>query len=93
MPDHPPGPTPPYPGPAGAAANQPPGRQQPSQSPQPSGAWSLPASLAPAWQAASEPMIVGPPAYLPAVLIASGLFSLLVAGTGLIVVTRLRRQW
>jgi hypothetical protein len=74
------------------AANREPSAR-PWLSPSPSADGPLPGSPAPAWRAASAPIDVGPPAYLPAVLIIAGLFSLLVSGTGLIVVARLRRQW
>lgn len=86
------GPSPSYPDGAGVAANREPS-ERPWLSPSPSVDGPLPGSQAPAWRAASAPIAVGPPAYLPALLIIAGLFSLAVSGTGLVVVARLRRQW
>jgi hypothetical protein len=74
------------------AANREPS-EWPGLSPSPSADGPLPGSPAPAWRAASAPIGVGPPAYLPAALIIAGLVGLFVSGTGLIVVARLRRQW
>lgn len=89
-----PGPSPSYLGGAGVAANPAPSeRPRLSPSPSPSTDGPLPGPQAPAWRAASAPIAVGPPAYLPALLIIGGLFSLFVSGTGLVVVAWLRRQW
>jgi hypothetical protein len=64
-----------------------------SPSPAPSGGWPLAGSPDPVWRAVSAPVAADPPSGLPETLIASGLASLIVAGAGLLVVTRLRRQW
>jgi hypothetical protein len=95
MPEHRPGPTPPYAGQAGVAADRDlSGDGQPgTPSPAPSGGWPPPGSPDPVWRAASAPVAADPPSGLPETLIASGLASLTIAGAGLLVVTRLRRQW